>query len=69
MLEGIIIAAIAGSILSYLANHAIKAVFDRPMTHKQREKMRRKIDQDHKIWLNSPEFQKLNQERLSRLQP
>ncbi len=67
MLEGILLTVVLGYVFSYIALKIIYWLFDRPATPKQREEWRKKIDDDHQRWLSSPEFQKLNQERLNRL--
>lgn len=69
MLEGILLTVVLGYVFSYIALKIIHWIFDRPATPKQREKWLKKIDDDQKAWLSSPEFQKLNQERLNRQQP
>lgn len=68
MLEGVLLTAVLTYVFSYIAVKLIQWVFDRPATPKQRELWKREIDERQERWLNSPEFQKLNQERLSRLQ-
>ena len=67
MLEGLVVTIILGYVFSYIALKIIYAVFDRPATLKQREQWRKKIDDDQKRWLSSPEFQKLKQEQLNKL--
>lgn len=64
MLEGILVTMVLSYIFSYIAVGVLKAIFDRPSTPKQQDKWRKKIDEDQKLWLSSPEFQKLNQQRL-----
>ena len=59
---------IVGCAFGYIALKLILFLFDRPMTPKQRQRWNDEIDAKQEAWLNSPEFQKLNQERLSRLQ-
>lgn len=69
MLEGLLVTMVLSYVFSYIAVNTLKAIFDRPSTPKQQEKWRKKIDEDQARWLSSPEFQKLNQQRLQNQAP
>lgn len=67
MLEGILLTAVLGYVFGYVALKGIHFLIDWE-TERDCQKIRQRIDEEQKRWLSSPEFQKLNQERLNRLQ-
>lgn len=69
MLEGLLVTIILGYVFGYIALKIIHAIWDRPATPKQRDGWRKNIEEEQDKWLNSAEFQRLNRERLNKLQP